>query len=564
MRRPPVPSVRTLAVAAAVVCALAVAWLWLSPPAAADPAAATVDGPEPDPPAPANGSRSAGDAPSTPGIDAVYPNPVADGDCGEFVVLSVPPGTGLDGFSLDDGEGAVALNGTASGRVTLSTAPNATERLTGRSARPLPGDLALSNSGETLRLQRGNRTVDTLSYTNAPAAEVVDASGEWRPLGATNRPVVGAGPGRARAFALPDAPTLAVSRLRAADRRVLLAGYTLSSRAVTDALVAAVRRNVTVRVLVDGGPVGGMSARMARRLDRLAAAGAEVRVLTGERARYAFHHAKYVIVDDQALVTTENWKAAGTGGHGSRGWGVVTGQPAVVRGLVDTFRADAGWQDALPWRDASQNLTTTAGGAPANGSYPRRFDPRRVRVEGARLLVAPDNAERAVVDLVGNATQSVRVEQVSVGGRRQPFLRAALDAARRGATVRVLLSGAWYVREDNRNITRWLNRRAREQGLDLEARVADPRGRYEKIHAKGVVVDGDRVVVGSLNWNNYSARRKREVAVVLEGEEPAQYFRRVFRADWRGGRWTLPAGAAVACLVAALAAAWRARRVEFA
>ena len=563
MRRPPVPSVRTLAVAAAVVCALAVAWLWLSPPAAADPAAATVDGPEPDPPAPANGSRSAGDAPSTPGVAAVYPNPVTEEDRGEFVVLSVPPGTGLDGFSLDDGEEAVALNGTASGRVTLSTAPNATERLTGRSARPLPGDLALSNSGETLRLQRGNRTVDTLSYTNAPAAEVVDASGEWRPLGATNRPVVGAGPGRVRAFALPDAPTLAVSRLRAADRRVLLAGYTLSSRAVTDALVAAVRRNVTVRVLVDGGPVGGMPTRMASRLDRLAAAGAEVRVLTGERARYAFHHAKYVIVDGQALVTTENWKAAGTGGHGSRGWGVATGQPAVVRGLVDTFRADAGWQDALPWRDASQNLTTTAGGAPANGSYPRRFDPRRVRVEGARLLVAPDNAERAVVDLVGNATQSVRVEQVSVGGRRQPFLRATLDAARRGATVRVLLSGAWYVREDNRNITRWLNRRAREQGLDLEARVADPRGRYEKIHAKGVVVDGDRVVVGSLNWNNYSARRNREVAVVLEGEEPARYFRRVFRADWRGGRWTLPAGVAVACLVAALAAAWRARRVEF-
>lgn len=479
-------------------------------------------------------------------------------------MLAVSPGTDLGEFSLEDGEHTVALNGTASGRVTLSTAPNETERLTSRSARPLPGDLSLSNAGETLRLRHGNRTVDTLSYANAPEAEVVDASGDWRPLGATDRPVVGGGHGRARAFVLPDAPTLAVSHLRAADRRILLAGYTFSSRPATDALVAAVRRNVTVRVLVDGSPVGGMSARMARRLDRLAAAGAEVRVLDGPRARYAFHHAKYAVVDGRALVTTENWKPSGTGGHGSRGWGVVTGRPAVVSGLADTFRADTGWHDAVPWQEASANLSTTSGGAPATERYPRRFDPRGVRIEGTRLLVAPDNAERTVVDLVANATESVRVEQVSVGSRRQPFLQATLDAARRGATVRVLLSGAWYVRDDNRNLTAYLNERADEEGLDLEARVADPRGRYGKIHAKGVIIDGDRVVVGSLNWNNYSARRNREVAVILEGQEPARYFRRVFRADWRGGRWTLPAGVAVACLVAILTAAWRARRVEFA
>jgi cardiolipin synthase len=564
VRRPPTPSVRRLALAAAVVCGLAVAWLWLSPPAAADPAAATADGPGPDSPAPGNSSRPADDGHSSPQVAAVYPNPAAGEDRGEFVVLSVPPGTDLADFSLDDGEDTVGLNGTASGRVTLSTAPNATERLVGRPVRPLPGDIALSNAGETLRLRHGNRTVDTLSYADASTAEVLDASGTWQPLGATDRPVVDAASGRVRAFVLPDAPALAVERLRAADRRVLLAGYTFTSRAATEALVAAVDRNVTVRVLADGGPVGGMSARMARRLDRLAAAGAEVRVLDGPRARYAFHHAKYAVVDDRALVTTENWKPAGTGGHGSRGWGVVTDQPAVVCGLAETFGADAGWHDAVPWGEARANLSTTAGGAPANGSYPRRFAPRHLRVEGARLLVAPDNAERAVVELVGNATESVRVQQVSIGGRRQPFLRATLDAARRGATVRVLLSDAWYVREDNRNVTRWLNERAREEGLDLEARVADPRGRYEKIHAKGIVVDGDRVVVGSLNWNNYSARRNREVAVVLAGEEPARYFRRVFRADWRGGRWTLPAGLAVACLVAAFTAARRARNIEFA
>jgi len=513
-----------------------------------------------------SGTNATAERDADPRITGVYANPVADGDRGEFVVLLVPPGTNLDGFSLADDDGTAGLpNRTVDGRIVLSTHPNATAALvgTGSSVYQLPETFALANGGERLVLQREGRVLDSIAYTDAPPGEVFVAPGRrWRPLGATERPVVAAGPGRVRVFALPDAPDVIVETLRDADRRVLVAGYTFTSRRVTDALVAASARNVTVRVLVDGAPVGGLERAASRRLDRLVAAGVEVRALGGERARYAFHHAKYAIVDDRALVTTENWKPSGTGGHGNRGWGAVTRQPAVVSGLATTFRADTGWRDAIPWQEYREQVNTTTGQR-ANDTYPDRFDPRQVRAEGGRLLVAPDNAERAVVGLLRNATDSVRIEQVSIGGRGQPFMRATLDAARRGVRVRVLVSGAWYARDDNRNLTRWLNERARDEGLNLEARVAEPRGRFGKIHAKGLVVDGDRVVVGSLNWNNHSARENREVALVLHGEEPARYFIRVFRADWRGGLWTLPAGLGLACLVAAACAVWRARRIRF-
>ncbi|MFB6298293.1 MAG: phospholipase D-like domain-containing protein, partial [Salinirussus sp.] len=83
------------------------------------------------------------------------------------------------------------------------------------------------------------------------------------------------------------------------------------------------------------------------------------------------------------------------------------------------------------------------------------------------------------------------------------------------------------------------------------------------IHAKGVIVDGDRAVVGSLNWNNHSARENREVALVLQGEAAGRYFTRVFRADWRGGRWTVPLGVLPVCALAVVAALRRARGIEF-
>lgn len=56
-----------------------------------------------------------------------------------------------------------------------------------------------------------------------------------------------------QAFVLPDAPAVTVATLRAAERRVLLAGYTVTSWRVARALVAASECGATVRVLVDGG-----------------------------------------------------------------------------------------------------------------------------------------------------------------------------------------------------------------------------------------------------------------------------------------------------------------------
>lgn len=502
---------------------------------------------------------------ATPTIDAAYPNPIADGDAGEFVVLSVRPGTDLSEVEVGDGEARVRLpNATAGGQVTLSTDPEVTRELLDRQVYRLPDRIQLANAGERIRLYHRGQVVDTLGYRAAPEGELRVRGSEsgWQPLGATDREVVTAGAGRVEAFVLPDAPGVAVEHVRSADERILLAAYTLTSERVADALVARARENVSVRVLVDANPVGGMTTRQASILDRLDRAGVDVRLLGGDHARYRFHHAKYAVADDRALVTTENWKPAGVGGRGSRGWGVVTNQSRVVDALAATFRADTGWHDAQHWdevRDGREFVESE----PANGSFPSRIAPERVAVERTRLLVAPDNAEGEIMRTIEGASESLAIEQMSLGDRRQPFVRATLDAARRGVRVRVLLGGAWYVREENERIVAWLNDRADAEGIPLTARVADPRGRFEKIHTKGVVVDGEQVVLGSLNWNNNSARRNRETALVLEGSEVGAYYRRAFDADWRGSAWNLPVGYVAALIAVVAVALFGARTVEF-
>ena len=90
-----------------------------------------------------------------------------------------------------------------------------------------------------------------------------------------------------------------------------------------------------------------------------------------------------------------------------------------------------------------------------------------------------------------------------------------------------------------------------------------PGDRYAKIHAKGAVIDGDRVVLGSLNWNEQAATVNREVVLVLHGTAVADYFGRVFERDWRGGKPSLPLGIVAAVVGALVVAALAARRVRF-
>jgi len=128
----------------------------------------------------------------------------------------------------------------------------------------------------------------------------------------------------------------------------------------------------------------------------------------------------------------------------------------------------------------------------------------------------------------------------------------------------VLLSGAWYVGEENGRLAEALNERAESRDIPLTVRLADPDGRFRKVHAKGAVLDGETVLVGSLNWNAHAARENREVLLALRGPEVADYYGQVFEADWRAGRGSdLPVGLLVAVALAALAAVWVARRVRF-
>jgi phosphatidylserine/phosphatidylglycerophosphate/cardiolipin synthase-like enzyme len=524
---------------------------------------ADIDGTFPNAP---SSSGTPNGTPSNGTIVELYPNPVADGDVGEYLIVDLPV---AGNWSLSDGHHETPLPRNASGRTILSRNPEAAAAHVDDEVLRLPGYLPLADDGDRITLAFEGIAVDSVRYERAPEAEVWNREwegggygtgrGGWRPYGYEPHDLPGPhGPADVDVFVLPDASEAPHSAVTGAEERILLAGYTFESARIAEALIAAHRRGVTVRVLVEGRPVGGFSGGTARTLDRLLEAGIEPRVLAGDRRRFSFHHPKYAVVDDRAVVLTENWKPSGTGGAGNRGWGAVVHDGGFAADLADVFDRDASAGDAIPWRRARSNLTTH-GSTRSTEEYPTRFEPRRTTANEVELLLAPENAADRLTERIDAADDRILVMVPRTAGPEWRLLEAVIRAADRGVESRVLLSNAWYDREENAALAARLNRRADREGLPLSVAVTEPRGRYGKIHAKGMVID-DSVVIGSLNWNEAAATTNREVLVVLESPQAASYFEATYAADWRGGGVQLPIGLAGGVAIAAATVAVVARR----
>jgi hypothetical protein len=78
----------------------------------------------------------------------------------------------------------------------------------------------------------------------------------------------------------------------------------------------------------------------------------------------------------------------------------------------------------------------------------------------------------------------------------------------------------------------------KRRGLDVENMVR----RITKTHTKGMVVDGERVLIGSHNWSGPGVSLNRDASLIFHDREIAKYYLGAFEMDWeRGGSISLEA-----------------------
>jgi len=367
-----------------------------------------------------------------------------------------------------------------------------------------------------------------------------------------------------KSFVSPDCSFDTVAaEIDSARSSVVLAVYQFESLALAEKLVNASKRGVSVNVLLEGNPVGGITDQERWVARMLSESGADVLFLapnrsSGEGDRYMFMHAKYCIIDGlDCILASENWKNSGMPpdpSFGNRGWGAVVRSRGLASYLGAVFDNDTNpvLRDLFPY-----SATDPVYGPPppyfvGNGSVPSgSFAPRfaaAVFQGGIRVspVLSPDTSSLSygpLLAMIGSARETLCIEQMACdiewnrGGNASSnaYLSAVVDAARRGVKVRVLLDGTYLdpsePAQDNSGAIDFLQYMAVKEGLDIQARIARIPGAL-KLHNKGVVADGDNVLVSTINWVASSVFENREVGLVIEGEGPAGYFLDVFLRDW--------------------------------
>ena len=157
----------------------------------------------------------------------------------------------------------------------------------------------------------------------------------------------------------------------------------------------------------------------------------------------------------------------------------------------------------------------------------------------ATLMVCPDTCIDDLVTMLADADEEILLSlqyldiDWSYGWGENPIVSALEDAAQRGVRLRLILNGA-YLDEDIQSVVDSMNEEWNfTLGYDTAAIVMSGDSEsVTKLHNKGAIVDGEHVLVSSINWGDSALVRNREMGLLISSTEVADVFIASWWEDW--------------------------------
>ncbi len=367
------------------------------------------------------------------------------------------------------------------------------------------------------------------------------------------------------------------SAISQANTSLRYEGYTFDNAELGLAMAARATAGVSVTVLLEGAPVGGVGDQDRWVCQQIENAGGQCWFIINDLSasppihdRYAYQHAKFMIIDDRWLLTgSENLQYTSMpsddqsdGTSGNRGIWLWTDAPGPIAHLKDVFAHDLDpghhrdlrrWSAADPQYGAPP-ITFTVSFTSGGQTYPIQFPQPFVLTDdfNFEIVQSPENSLRDTDALLGMVAHAgggsrVLVEQLyeyQYWGPTSshpisdpnPRLEAYIAAARRGAVVRLLLDSAFNDPFDPRGNTAtcaYVNAIAANESIDIQCLIGNPTG--TGIHNKMVLVlAGGQgwVHTGSLNGSETSVKQNREMAVQVQSRQAYEDLSQVLWWDW--------------------------------
>ena len=289
-----------------------------------------------------------------------------------------------------------------------------------------------------------------------------------------------------------DGEQVITNAIRNAQKSVWLEIYILSDRNVIRALEEAANRGLDVRVMLEPHPVGG-GPSPSRTMDTLSAAGIKVK---STNPNFLLTHEKGMILDDTAAyIMTSNFSRSALGGSGgsssytNREYGIIDTNQTDVQAVTAIFNAD--------WNETTAQFN----------------DPN--------LVVSPINSRNAFSTLINSAHHTLLIEAEEMND--SDIEQALTNAAQHGVQVEVILPAPSSSSGDSNS-----------QGIATikqgGVQVREDPQLY--MHAKIIIVDGQRAFVGSENISTQSLDQNRELGIIVSDTAVLNKLQATFQHDW--------------------------------
>ena len=288
---------------------------------------------------------------------------------------------------------------------------------------------------------------------------------------------------------LPDDTAKPILDALAAARRSLnIRMFLFTDPTLLGSVIAAHRRGVKVRVMLNPARRSGEEENKESRAT-LAKAGIEVRDSNPE---FDLTHQKSMVIDGETgFVESLNWETRDI--TETRDYAVVTTNRHEVAEMVACFEADWARQKFVPHPDSN-------------------------------LIWCPDNGRERIAAFIDSAKKTLWLQNERY--QDTVIIERLVRAANRGVSIHILAKAPHSLK---------LEKLVEGVGglrimRDVGAKIHKLKGL--KLHAKMILADSKRAVVGSINLAPGSFDARRELAIEVDGHHVVDRLAKVARRDW--------------------------------
>jgi cardiolipin synthase A/B len=261
--------------------------------------------------------------------------------------------------------------------------------------------------------------------------------------------------------------------------------FIFTDPSLLDAVIAAHHRGVNVRIMLNPKRRNGVSENDETR-SKLEAAGIEVR---DSNPAFDLTHEKSMVVDDKtAFVKSLNWQTKNL--TGTRDYAVITRHAHEVEEIINGFEADWSRQD---------------------------FDSRH-------LIWCRGNGRERITQFINQAKHSLWLQNERY--QDQMMIECVVRAKERGVKVHVMARPPHTLKKDKLIEGVGGLRILSDIGIKIRKLKA------LKLHAKMLLADGERAIIGSINLAPGSFDSRRELAIEVDDKHIVDRLHKIVKHDW--------------------------------